>query len=54
MQTGPALFLAIAVAIIVVALVIGRLFRRTIRRPMPGSDRDTARGVWFGSGHDGD
>jgi hypothetical protein len=53
MLSGPLLFIAIAAGIIVAALLLARLFRRTTRSPLPGSDERAAGTHWY-AGRDGD
>ena len=54
MDNGLAVFLGLGVAILIAALVVGRLFRRTMNRPMPGADEGDSRAWWFAGGRRGD
>ena len=55
MDTGTLIFLLIGAGIVVLALVVGRLFRRSIDSQMPGSDGGDSRAWWYATGRrDGD
>ncbi len=50
MDTGTLVFLIIGAGIVILALIVGRLFRRSINRQMPGSDEGDSRAWWYASG----
>lgn len=48
MENGPLIFLAIAAAIALLALLVGRLFGHKINKPMPGDDPRNHETHWYG------
>lgn len=54
MENGPVIFILIGVGIIVFAMILARLLRRTLNRQMPGGDPHNNTAIWYGaSGRDG-
>ena len=53
MDTGLLIFLLIGAAILVAALLIGRVFARPLNRQMPGADEGDSRAWWYGAGRRG-
>lgn len=53
MENGPLVFLGVAAGILLLTVVIAKLFRKTIRKPMPGDDPRGQETHWYGGdGHD--
>ncbi|WP_306118771.1 MULTISPECIES: hypothetical protein [unclassified Roseitalea] len=50
METGLVIFLLIGAGIVVLALVVGRFFRRTVESQMPGADQGDSRAWWYATG----
>lgn len=53
MENGPFIFLGVAGGIVIMTLIVGRLFRSTINKPMPGDDPRSHETHWYGGGDNG-
>lgn len=52
-MSGEAIFAAIGAGVVALAVFVGRVFRRTVNKPMPGS-HDASTGAFWRGGVDRD